>query len=391
MPGHAPAPAGRRIALIAHDNKKQDMPQWAGYNLDLPAGHELSATATTGHPLQQPGLPVTCFRNGPYGGDQQTGARTAEERDRVAGRAFGEQPDQGRSAGCQGLRQGRVELLRADVRQHAGVEVRPDDLLGQGKIGQSAEEPGQLPAHRSIRNGRGDERPRGHGRRGGPALPGAARRTSAPGHGNSEHPAEPGTQDPPGRRPPGQPPGPAMRQAARRATRRRLRSQNQFISSRPPHSGPGATHYKQERARAALTRDYGRDCVSPHVGRVRVMPSRLPLLAASSSMMPVCTPPNVRTSASAVPASPRHGRNPLTNETGSAVTGNPGTPCFEHRAISRPPQDPMATHTRTTRRGVRTRHTQIRRGYQFRREFSLTEGAARGTRGRLGPRGPPHR
>jgi len=79
MPDHAPAIAGRRIALIAHDNKKQDMLEWAEYNLHLLAGHELFATATTGHLLQrQLGLPVTCFRSGPYGGDQQIGARIAE-------------------------------------------------------------------------------------------------------------------------------------------------------------------------------------------------------------------------------------------------------------------------------------------------------------------------
>src|SRR5712675_1125510 len=33
-----PAPAGRRIALIAHDNNKQDMLEWAEYNLTLLAG-----------------------------------------------------------------------------------------------------------------------------------------------------------------------------------------------------------------------------------------------------------------------------------------------------------------------------------------------------------------
>src|SRR5580658_1671123 len=74
MPDHPPKLAGRRIALIAHDNKKHDMLEWAEYNLDLLAGHELFATATTGHLLQQLGLPVTCFRSGPYGGDQQIGA-----------------------------------------------------------------------------------------------------------------------------------------------------------------------------------------------------------------------------------------------------------------------------------------------------------------------------
>ncbi len=74
-----PAPAGRRIALIAHDHKKQDMLEWAEYNMSLLAGHELFATATTGRLLQERlGLPVTCFRSGPFGGDQQIGARIAE-------------------------------------------------------------------------------------------------------------------------------------------------------------------------------------------------------------------------------------------------------------------------------------------------------------------------
>jgi methylglyoxal synthase len=53
MPEHQAMPAGRRIALIAHDNEKQDMLEWAEYNQDLLAGHELFATATTGHLLQQ--------------------------------------------------------------------------------------------------------------------------------------------------------------------------------------------------------------------------------------------------------------------------------------------------------------------------------------------------
>jgi methylglyoxal synthase len=74
-----PVVGGQRIALIAHDNKKQDMLEWVRYNLDLLADHELFATAATGHLLQDRlGLPVTCFRSGPYGGDQQIGARIAE-------------------------------------------------------------------------------------------------------------------------------------------------------------------------------------------------------------------------------------------------------------------------------------------------------------------------
>jgi methylglyoxal synthase len=74
-----PALPARRIALIAHDNKKQDMLEWAAYNLPRLARHQLFATATTGRLLQERlGLPVTCFRSGPLGGDQQIGARIAE-------------------------------------------------------------------------------------------------------------------------------------------------------------------------------------------------------------------------------------------------------------------------------------------------------------------------
>jgi methylglyoxal synthase len=72
-------PTGRRIALIAHDNKKRDMREWAAYNRHRLVDHELFATATTGQILiDELGLDVTRFRSGPYGGDQQIGARIAE-------------------------------------------------------------------------------------------------------------------------------------------------------------------------------------------------------------------------------------------------------------------------------------------------------------------------
>src|SRR5258708_18952474 len=71
-----PAPAGRRIALIAHDNKKQDMLEWAEYNLSLLAGHELFATATTGRLVHEHlGLPVTRLRSGALVRDPQIGSR----------------------------------------------------------------------------------------------------------------------------------------------------------------------------------------------------------------------------------------------------------------------------------------------------------------------------
>ena len=69
----------RRIALIAHDNKKLDMREWAAYNRHRLVEHQLFATATTGRILQEDlALGITCFRSGPYGGDQQIGARIAE-------------------------------------------------------------------------------------------------------------------------------------------------------------------------------------------------------------------------------------------------------------------------------------------------------------------------
>ncbi len=69
----------RRIALIAHDNKKADLRDWARFNQGLLAGHRLFATGTTGRMLGDDlNLTVTCFQSGPLGGDQQIGARIAD-------------------------------------------------------------------------------------------------------------------------------------------------------------------------------------------------------------------------------------------------------------------------------------------------------------------------
>jgi methylglyoxal synthase len=72
-------PRRRRIALVAHDNKKEDLREWARYNQGLLARHTLFATGSTGRMLQDDlGLDVTCFQSGPLGGDQQIGARITE-------------------------------------------------------------------------------------------------------------------------------------------------------------------------------------------------------------------------------------------------------------------------------------------------------------------------
>src|SRR2546425_12456204 len=71
----------KRIALIAHDNRKSDLLAWARYNVGTLSGHALFATGTTGALLESElGLEVTRFLSGPLGGDQQVGAALAEGR-----------------------------------------------------------------------------------------------------------------------------------------------------------------------------------------------------------------------------------------------------------------------------------------------------------------------
>lgn len=69
----------KRIALVAHDNKKKDLLEWSKWNKTILAQHMVYATGTTGQLLQQElGFEIIRLQSGPLGGDQQIGAKITE-------------------------------------------------------------------------------------------------------------------------------------------------------------------------------------------------------------------------------------------------------------------------------------------------------------------------
>jgi methylglyoxal synthase len=69
----------KHIALVAHDNKKADLLEWARFNKNLLAEHEIYSTGTTGTLLEgELEIPIHKLQSGPLGGDQQLGARIAD-------------------------------------------------------------------------------------------------------------------------------------------------------------------------------------------------------------------------------------------------------------------------------------------------------------------------
>ena len=68
----------KRIALVAHDERKEDLLTWAKYNAEILSQHELFATGTTGKIIsKQCSMEVHRLKSGPLGGDQQLGAMIA--------------------------------------------------------------------------------------------------------------------------------------------------------------------------------------------------------------------------------------------------------------------------------------------------------------------------
>lgn len=71
--------AQKRIALVAHDNRKEVLAEWAVKNEKILKRHFLCGTGTTAKLItERTGLPVKAYRSGPLGGDQKIGSLIAE-------------------------------------------------------------------------------------------------------------------------------------------------------------------------------------------------------------------------------------------------------------------------------------------------------------------------
>lgn len=71
----------KTIALIAHDNKKADIVNWAIKNKEKLNSFDLCGTGHTAKLVAEAtGLTVKAYMSGPLGGDQQIGAKIAEKK-----------------------------------------------------------------------------------------------------------------------------------------------------------------------------------------------------------------------------------------------------------------------------------------------------------------------
>jgi methylglyoxal synthase len=71
----------RTIALVAHDNKKKDLMEWAEFNKGTLANHNLFATGGTGKRIiEKTGLDITLLKDGSQGGDMELGALIANKK-----------------------------------------------------------------------------------------------------------------------------------------------------------------------------------------------------------------------------------------------------------------------------------------------------------------------
>lgn len=78
------------IALVAHDNRKADMVDWAVFNADMLSKHKLICTGTTGKLIQKAmeekgvKVDITCMNSGPMGGDAEIAALVVRKKINLA-------------------------------------------------------------------------------------------------------------------------------------------------------------------------------------------------------------------------------------------------------------------------------------------------------------------
>ena len=71
----------RNIALVAHDNRKDDLVEWVDFNKGTLGFHNLYATGETGKRImEKTGLKISLLKSGPYGGDMELGAMIANQK-----------------------------------------------------------------------------------------------------------------------------------------------------------------------------------------------------------------------------------------------------------------------------------------------------------------------
>ncbi|MBG0764605.1 MAG: methylglyoxal synthase [Tissierellales bacterium] len=69
----------KKIALVAHDNRKQDLLEWVSENKEKLSKHKLFGTGSTSKLVRDEiGIEVKSYKSGPLGGDQQIGSKISE-------------------------------------------------------------------------------------------------------------------------------------------------------------------------------------------------------------------------------------------------------------------------------------------------------------------------
>lgn len=120
-------PKQKRIALIAHDAKKEELIRWCEDNRNILSQHELCGTGTTARMItDRTNLQVKGYNSGPLGGDQQIGAKIVEGR--IDFVVFFSDPLTAKTtrSGCEGSAPYRSGVRHTDGEQqsHSGLMIQ---------------------------------------------------------------------------------------------------------------------------------------------------------------------------------------------------------------------------------------------------------------------------